>query len=38
MYNNRNSSKKKNTTTANSAVLYSAALQDHLMKKMNFNL
>ena len=38
MNNIRNNSKKKSATTTNTAVLYSAALQDHLLKKMNFDL
>ena len=38
MYNHRNSSKKKSGTSGNSAALYSAALQDHFLKKMNFDL
>lgn len=38
MYNHRSSSKKKSGASINSAVLYSAALQDHFLKKMNFDL
>jgi hypothetical protein len=38
MNNYRNNSKKKNENSVNSAVIYSAALQDHFMKKHNFNL
>lgn len=38
MNNYRNNSKKKNGTTHNNAVLYSAALQDHFMKKNNYDL
>lgn len=38
MYNQRTNSKKKNGTNNNNAVLYSAALQDHFMKKHNFDL
>jgi hypothetical protein len=38
MNNYRNNSKKKNESSINSAVIYSAALQDHFMKKHNFNL
>lgn len=36
MYNLRTNSKKKNDK--NNAVMYSAALQDHFLKKNNFNL
>ena len=38
MYNQRTNSKKKSGTSNNNAVLYSAALQDHFLKKHNFNL
>lgn len=38
MYNQRTNSKKKSGSTNNNAVLYSAALQDHFMKKHNFDL
>lgn len=38
MNNYRNNSKKKNGTINNNAVLYSAALQDHFLKKNNFDL
>lgn len=38
MHNYRNNSKKKNGTTNNNAVLYSAALQDHFLKKNNYDL
>jgi len=38
MNNLRNNSKKKSATTNNTAVLYSAALQDHFLKKHNFDL
>lgn len=37
MYNYRNNSKTK-TATTNNAAIYSAALQDHFMKKLNFDL
>ena len=37
MYNYRNNSKNK-TASTNSAAIYSAALQDHFMKKLNFDL
>lgn len=36
MYNLRNSSKKKKEQ--NNAVMYAAALQDHFLKKNNYNL
>lgn len=36
MYNLRANSKKKNDK--NNAVMYAAALQDHFMKKNNYNI
>jgi hypothetical protein len=40
MYNRRSTSKNKQTsaTNSNSLALYSAALQDHFLKKMNFDV
>lgn len=38
MYNARSTSKKKSGNVSNSAALYSAALQDHFLKKINFDI
>lgn len=38
MYNARSTSKRKSANVSNSAALYSAALQDHFLKKINFDL